>query len=82
MSEIDEISARLSAMETVVSQLITHLAVRADDPARWVSTRKVLALRALDHHGAAEEEQRARIAAALLGLFDQAETVADDYLQP
>ncbi len=81
MSEMDEISARLSAIETVVGQLITHLAVRADDPARWISTRKVLALRALDHHVPPAEAQRARIHAALVGLFEQAERVADDYLQ-
>ncbi len=79
MFEINEISARLTAMETVVGQLITHLAVRADDPAQWVNTRKVLALRALDHRDAT---QLARIHAALLGLFHQAETVAEDYLQP
>ncbi|MBS0644780.1 MAG: hypothetical protein U1E70_07115 [Acetobacteraceae bacterium] len=82
MSEIDEISARLTAMETVVGQLITHLAVRADDPAQWVTTRRVLAVHALDHHRAAQGAQRARVLAAILGLFDQAETVAADYVQP
>jgi hypothetical protein len=69
-------------MEAVVGQLITHLAVRTDDPAQWVSTRKVLALRAVDHQSAPQTAQRARIHAAVLGLFNQAETVADDYLQP
>ena len=82
MSEMDDLSARLTAIETVVGQLITHLAVRADDPARWVSTRKVLAQRALDHRAVPAEAQRVRIRAALVGLFDQAETVAEDYLQP
>ncbi len=48
MSENDDISARLTALETVVSQLITHLAVRSDDPSGWVETRKVLALSAVN----------------------------------
>ena len=82
MSEMEEISARLTAMETVVSQLITHLAVHTDHPTQWVSTRRVLALRALDERIAPQAAQRARIHAAVLGLFSQAETVADDYLQP
>jgi len=80
MSEMEELSARLTALETVVGQLLTHLAVRAEEPARWISTRKVLAQRALDHAVPAEA-QHARISAALLALFDQAEAVAADYVQ-
>jgi hypothetical protein len=48
MSEIDEISERLTVLETVVRQLVTHLAVRNDDPLGWVQTRRVLAQRAVD----------------------------------
>ena len=44
--ELQEISARLLALETVVGHLVSHLAVRDDDPSRWLATRKVLALRA------------------------------------
>lgn len=50
--ELQEISARLLALETVVGHLVSHLAVRDDDPSRWLATRKVLALHAaqgLDH---------------------------------
>src|SRR5471032_2153227 len=48
MTEIDEISARLIVLETVVRQLITHMAVRDDDPRQWVKTRKTLAMNAID----------------------------------
>ena len=48
MSEIDEISARLTVLETVVRQLITHMAIRDDDPQRWVETRKTLAMSAIE----------------------------------
>ncbi len=82
MSEMEEISARLVALETVVAQLITHLAVRADDPAGWVATRKTLALHALDDGAGAPTDQQRRIRAAIAEFFDQAETVADDYRLP
>jgi hypothetical protein len=75
MSENDDISARLTALETVVSQLITHLAVRSDDPSGWVETRKVLALSAV--HG--REASMARVRDAIEGFFDQAELVVGDY---
>jgi hypothetical protein len=78
MSEIDHISARLSVLETVAQQLITHLAIRADDPPGWVETRKILALNAL--------EQRHRFAgdpydirAAVAGFFDEVHAIACDY---
>jgi hypothetical protein len=53
MTEIDNVSARLTALETVVKQLITHMAVRDDDPSRWVQTRKVLAISVIGTRGAA-----------------------------
>ncbi len=82
MPEIDDISARLTALETVVGQLITHLAVRAEDPARWVATRKVLALNALEPDTAPPSADRRRIRDAVSGFFVQAETVAGDYAPP
>lgn len=78
MSDTDDISARLCALETVMSQLITHLAVRAEDPAGWVQTRKVLALRAIYDQNP-PVPQVGRVRDALLEFFDQAETVAGDY---
>lgn len=75
MSENDDISARLTALETVVSQLITHLAVRSDDPSGWVETRKVLALSAVS----GRDPDTARVRDAIEGFFDQAELVVGDY---
>jgi len=79
MSESDDISARITALETVVSQLITHLAVRSDDPARWVETRKVLALSAINAREAPGLARKKRLRDAVSGFFDQAELVAGDY---
>ncbi len=44
--ELQELSVRLLALETVLGHLVSHMAVRDDDPSRWLATRKVLALRA------------------------------------
>jgi hypothetical protein len=79
MTEIDDVSARLTVLETVMRQLITHMAVRDDDPPLWVRTRKTLAMSVIDADGP--------IAAALLHdamaeLFDQAELVAAEYGMP
>ena len=79
MSESDDISARLAALETVVSQLITHLAVRSDDPACWVETRKVLALNAINAREATGPARKAKLHDAVTGFFDQAERVAGEY---
>ncbi len=79
MSENDDISARLTALETVVSQLITHLAVRSDDPAGWVETRKALALSAITAREPPGLAHTARLRDAVEGFFDQAEMVANDY---
>ena len=54
MTEIDDVSARLIVLETVVRQLITHMAVRDDDPPRWVQTRKTLAMSVIDADGPVE----------------------------
>jgi hypothetical protein len=78
MPEIDEISARLTVIETVLRQLITHMAVRADDPPEWVRTRRVLATRALDS-SASRPLQAALLRDAVSTVFDQAEFVAREY---
>jgi hypothetical protein len=78
VSEIDEISARLTVLETVVKQLITHMAVRDDDPAGWVRTRKTLAMSAIGVQGL---RQAARLHAVTEAFFDQAESVASDYTE-
>ena len=44
--DFEELSARLLAMETVLGHLVVRLAVRDDDPQRWLATRRILALRA------------------------------------
>jgi hypothetical protein len=82
MAEIDDISARLTVLETVVRQLITHLAVRAEDPMRWVQTRKVLALNAIARMDEASEKRVDRINDAVADFFDQAEVVAAEYGPP
>jgi hypothetical protein len=76
MPESDEIAVRLTVLEIVVRQLITHMAVRNDDPARWVQTRKTLARRAIQ---AEAPWQADRLIGAVDALFDQAEDVACDY---
>jgi hypothetical protein len=74
--EIDEISARLTVLETVVRQLITHMAVRDEDPPRWVQTRKTLAMSTIDADGSG---QAALLHDAMADFFDQAELVASEY---
>lgn len=76
MTEIDEISARLTVLETVVSHLITHMAIRDDDPSRWVRTRKTLAMRAID--GTMPVQAR-RLHEATAAFFDQAEEIVAEY---
>jgi hypothetical protein len=76
LTEINEISARLIVLETVVKQLITHMAVRDDDPTRWVQTRKTLAMSAID---ADAPRDAALLYRATQAFFDQAEEVARDY---
>jgi hypothetical protein len=79
MPEIDDISARLTVLETVVRQLITHLAVRTDDPIRWVQTRKVLALSAIPKPHDMPVERIDRIRHAVAGFFDPAELATAEY---
>jgi hypothetical protein len=82
MTETDDISARLAAIETIVRHLLTHLAVRADDPPSWVATRKVLALHAvrMDHQHANSLPGRIEsMQAAIASLFDTVEAAVADY---
>ncbi len=76
MTENEQISARLTVLETVVKQLITHMAVRDDDPSRWVQTRRSLAISAID----AETPRRAEsLHRATDAFFDRAADVVRDY---
>jgi hypothetical protein len=76
MTENDEISARLTVLETVVKQLITHMAVRDDDPPLWVQTRKALAMSAIE---ADAPPHAAQLSAKTEAFFDNAELVVRDY---
>jgi hypothetical protein len=76
MTEIREVSARLTVLETVVRQLITHMAVRDEDPQRWVQTRKTLAMSVIEKDGPGDA---ALLHEAMAGFFDQAELVASEY---
>lgn len=76
MTEIDDVSARLTVLETVVKQLITHMAVRDDDPSLWVQTRKTLAMSVIDAEGPVPA---ALLHDAMAEFFDQAASVAGDY---
>lgn len=73
--DIDEISARLLAMEAVVGHLLTHMAVRDDDPAGWLATRRTLALHAADRVGHADGLIDLAIAVrqAVGAFFDEAD---------
>ena len=82
MSEIDHISARLTVLETVVRQLVTHLAVRADDPMGWVQTRKVLAERVVGDAWMGPlppSSTAARLHEAVDEFFDPVEDVIESY---
>lgn len=76
MTEIDQISAHLTVLETVVRQLITHMAVRDDDPPGWVQTRKTLAMSVIEADGS---KQAALLNEAMTDFFEQAEAVASEY---
>jgi hypothetical protein len=84
MTETDDLSARLTALETVLRHLVTHLALRSDDPPRWVATRRVLALHAVqaDPPRTGDQGARAHLAdleQAISGFFDPVEGVIAAY---
>lgn len=84
MTDTDDVSARLFALETVLRHLVTHLALRSDDPARWAATRRVLALHELQEYALdlRDSRERARLAGmeqAITGFFDPVEGVLQAY---
>jgi hypothetical protein len=81
MTDLDALSARLTALETVVGHLMTHFAVRSEDPLRWVATRRTLALHAVHDRPSAAWSAMSRFAVedAIVGLFDQVQDVVADY---
>lgn len=84
MTETEDVSARLFALETVLRHLVTHLALRSDDPPRWVATRRVLALHEVQERAprfpdAPSRERLAEIEQAIWGFFDPVEMVLAAY---
>jgi hypothetical protein len=88
MTETDDLSARLTALETVLRHLVTHLALYADDPPRWVATRRVLALHEVQEQAPlsnelmSNEQARAHLMGleqAISGFFDPVEGVLAAY---
>jgi hypothetical protein len=81
MTEIEDLAARLLAVETVVRQLLTHLAVRTDDPPQWVATRRTLALHAMHREPVfvSDPDARAWIENAIDGFFGQVQAVVEAY---
>lgn len=84
MTDTGDVSARLCALETVVRHLLTHLALRSDDPPRWAATRRVLAMHDVQEQtpwapDGADSARLAEIQAALSGLFDPVEGVLAVY---
>ncbi len=73
--DIDDISARLLAIETVLGHLLTHMAVRDDDPPAWLATRRTLALRAADRVGGDDDMKELAVAVrdAVAAFFDGAD---------
>jgi hypothetical protein len=84
MTETDDLSARLAALETVLRHLVTHLALHSEDPPRWVATRRVLALHEVQEQplslaDGAPSVPRAELEQAIAGFFDPVEGVIGAY---
>lgn len=84
MTETDDLSARLAALETVLRHLVTHLALRSDDPPRWVATRRVLALHEVLEHAPwcddlAAGAHQLGLRQAISGFFNPVESVLATY---
>lgn len=73
--DLQELSVRLLALETVLGHLVSHMAVRDDDPSRWLATRKVLALRAAHvmEHDSGEDGLAQAMSAVIAAFFDDVE---------
>jgi hypothetical protein len=84
MTETDDLSARLTALETVLRHLVTHLALHSDDPPRWVATRRMLALHEVQEHPPWSGDPRevallAGVEQAISGFFGPVEAVIAAY---
>jgi hypothetical protein len=84
MTETDDLSARLTALETVLRHLVTHLALHSDDPPRWVATRRVLAMHEVQAQPPWPGDARARahlagLEQAISGFFAPVEGVIAEY---
>ena len=84
LTETEDVSARLIALETVLRHLVTHLALHSDDPPRWVATRRVLALHEAHEHppGVGDADASAQLAGleqAISGFFAPVEGVIAGY---
>ena len=82
MTETDDLSARLIALETVLRHLVTHLALHSDDPPRWVATRRVLALHEVQEYPPQSSDPQAHLAGleqAISGFFAPVEGVIGPY---
>jgi hypothetical protein len=84
MTETDDLSARLIALETVLRHPVTHLALHSDDPPRWVATRRTLARHEGQEHSPWSDDPQARshlagLERAISGFFDPAEGAVAEY---
>lgn len=84
MTETDDLSARVAALETVLRHLVTHLALHSDDPPRWVATRRVLAMHEVQEQPPSSGDkqasaQRAGVEQAISGFFAPVEDVIAEY---
>jgi hypothetical protein len=84
MTETDDLSARLVALETVLRHLVTHLAVHSDDPPRWVATRRMLAMHEVQERppwpdGAPAQAWIAELEQAIAGFFAPVEGIIGAY---
>ena len=81
--ELEDLSARLLAIEAIVGHLIVHHAVREEDPPRWLATRKALALHAAHsfaQDGAANGLAHA-MSNAIAAFFDDVEAAVSAGIQ-
>ncbi|HVC63755.1 MAG TPA: hypothetical protein VND19_25730 [Acetobacteraceae bacterium] len=84
MTETDDLSARLVALETMLRHLVTHLALRSDNPPSWVATRRMLALHEVQMRPPRSGHPQARTNLAGLkqvinGIFDPVDDVVGAY---
>lgn len=73
--DLQELSVRLLALETVLGHLVSHMAVHNDDPSSWLATRKVLALRAAHvmEHDSGKDGLAQGMSEAIAAFFNDVE---------